>query len=246
VATLTKPNQTKLNRKGKKVKTTLTQKLDNWLEKTSGMITLLSAIGVFVGGLFALSLAHDYNLGTGNAFGIVIFLVFFGVCLGGMGTWVFVEKVGEQNTANTAKHLHAYYRNELDKVRVALHADKNADTGALVAQADYLSRELFRVRELAETQETEIDALERDLVKTEQRKQFAIRDMETAERQRDGYRSLCDTNELLKNALRETHARQVGELVADLAWARELLARDGRDLVEHELADKYAQENFTR
>jgi len=228
------------------MKTTLTQKLDNWLEKTSGMITILSLIGAFVGGLFALSLAHDYNTGTANAFGIVIFLVFFGVCLGGMGTWVIVEKVGEQNTANTAKHLHKYYKNELDKVRVALHADKNADTSALVAQADYLSRELFRVRDLAETQEQEIDALERDAVKTEQKLIFARRDMATAERQRDGYRGLCDTNELIKNALRETHARQVGALVADLAWARELLARDGRDLVEHELADKYAQENYTR
>jgi hypothetical protein len=228
------------------MKTTFTQKLDNWLEKTSGMITILSLIGVFIGALFALSLAHDYNTGTANAFGIVIFLVFFGVCLGGMGTWVFVEKVGEQNTANTARHLHAYYKNELDKVRLALHADKNADTGALVAQAEYLSRELFRVRDLAETQEQEIDALERDAVKTEQKLIFARRDMETAERQRDGYRGLCDTNELIKNALRETHARQVGALVADLAWARELLARDGRDLVEHELADKYAQENYTR
>jgi hypothetical protein len=228
------------------MKTTFTQKLDNYIEKTSGMITILSLIGVFVGALFALSLAHDYNTGTANAFGIVIFLVFFGVCLGGMGTWIFVEKVGEQNTANTAKHLHAYYKNELDKVRVALHADKNADTGALVAQANYLSRELFRVRELAETQETEIDALERDLVKTEQRKNFALRDMATAERQRDGYRSLCDTNELLKNALRETHARKERELVADLAHARELLARFGLDLVEHEQADAYAQENYTR
>ena len=225
------------------MKTTFTQKLDNWLEKTSGMITILSLIGVFVGGLFALSLAHDYNLGTGNAFGVVIFLVFFGVCLGGMGTWVFVEKVGEQNTANTAKHLHAYYKNELDKVRIALHCDATAN---MVTQADYLTRELFRVRELAETQEQEIDALERDAVKTEQKLIFARRDMETAERQRDGYRGLCDTNELIKNALRETHARQVGALVADLAWARELLARDGRDLVEHELADKYAQENYTR
>jgi signal transduction histidine kinase len=228
------------------MKTTFTQKLDNWLEKTSGMITLLSLIGVFVGGLFALSLAHDYNLGTGNAFGVVIFLVFFGVCLGGMGTWVFVEKVGEQNTANTAKHLHAYYRNEMMKITLAIHGDPNADTAKNVAQGEYLVRELFRVRELADTQATEIDALERDLVKTEQRKNFAIRDMETAERQRDGYRGLCDTNELIKNALRETHARQVGALVADLAWARELLARDGRDLVEHELADKYAQENYTR
>jgi hypothetical protein len=194
------------------MKTTFTQKLDNWLEKTSGMITLLSLIGVFIGGLFALSLAHDYNLGTGNAFGVVIFLVFFGVCLGGMGTWVFVEKVGEQNTANTAKHLHAYYRNEMKKITLAIHGDPNADTGALVAQGEYLVRELFRVRDLAETQEQEIDALERDLVKTEQRKQFAIRDMETAERQRDGYRSLCDTNELLVSALRETHARKVNEL----------------------------------
>jgi hypothetical protein len=105
--------------------------------------------------------------------------------------------------------LHAYYKNELDKVRIALHCDATAN---MVTQADYLTRELFRVRELAETQEQEIDALERDLVKTEQRKNFAIRDMETAERQRDGYRGLCDTNELLKNALRETHARKVREL----------------------------------
>lgn len=224
------------------MKTTFTQKLDNYLEKTSGMITLLSAIGVLVGGLFALSMSHDYELSTATAFGVVVFLVFFGVCLGGMAFWVIAEKNGEQNTADTARYLHNYYKSELAKVATALHCG----TGEMITQADYLTRELFRLRELAETQEQEIDALERDAVKSEQKLIFARRDMETAERHRDGYRSLCDTNELLKNALRETHARKERALVADLAHARELLARFGLDLVEHEQADAYARENYTR
>jgi hypothetical protein len=150
------------------------------------MITLLSLIGVFVGALFALSLAHDYNLGTGNAFGVVIFLVFFGVCLGGMGTWVFVEKVGEQNTANTARHLHAYYKNELGKVQAELSSAYTAHADTLDSQADYSA--LAHALTMSEERVTALTA------------------------QRDGYLAICNTNELLVNALRETHARKINEL----------------------------------
>lgn len=196
------------------MKTTLTQKLDNWLEKTSGMITILSLIGVFVGGLFALSLAHDYNLGTGNAFGVVIFLVFFGVCLGAMGAWVFVEKQGEQNTANTAKHLHKYYKNELGKVQAELASAYTAHADTLDSQADYSA--LAHALTVAQDTVTALTA------------------------QRDGYLAICNTNELLVSALRETHARNERELVADLARYRQRLADYGCDLVEHDKADKYA------
>jgi len=150
------------------------------------MITILSLIGVFVGGLFALSLAHDYNLGTGNAFGVVIFLVFFGVCLGAMGAWVFVEKQGEQNTANTAKHLHKYYKNELGKVQAELASAYTAHADTLDSQADYSA--LAHALKMEQDRVTELTA------------------------QRDGYLAICNTNELLVSALRETHARKVRDL----------------------------------
>jgi hypothetical protein len=118
-------HQTNNIEKDKKMKTTLTQKIDNYLEKTHGMITILSLIGVFVGALFALGMSSDYGITAPTSFGVVLFLVFFGVCLGGMGTWVFVEKVGEQNTANTARHLHKHYGNELEKVRAEIDALEN-------------------------------------------------------------------------------------------------------------------------
>jgi len=154
VATLTKPNQ---HRKGiLKVKTTLTQKLDNYLETTHGTITLLATIGVFIGGLFALSLAHDYGVTTPTAFGIVLFLVAFGVVLGALGAYIVAEKVGYANSAQVSRSLHKHYNGEIEKVQ----AENSA-------------------------------------------------------------------------------------LVADLANARERLARDGSDLVEHEQADKYADKLHT-
>ena len=223
------------------MKTTFSQKIDNYLEKTHGTITLLVAIGATIGALFALGMSSDYGITMPTSFGIVFFLVFFGSVLGALGAYIVAEKIGYANSAQVSRSLHKHYGNELAKVATALHCG----TSEMVTQADYLTRELSRLRELAETQEQEIENLERDGVATSQKLIFARRDLATAERHRDGYRAICDTNELIKNALRETHARNERALVADLAWARELLARDGRDLVEHELADKYARDNFT-
>lgn len=222
------------------MKTTLTQKIDNYLETNHGIVTLLATICVFVGGLFALGMSSDYGITRLTSFGVVFFLVVFGAIIGALGAYIIAEKIGYTNTAQVSRSLHKHYNSELAKIASALHCG----TGEAVAQADYLTRELFRLRELAETQEQEIDALERDGVATSQKLIFARRDLATAERHRDGYRSLVATNEVLTSALRETHARKERELVADLAWARELLARLGCDLVEHELADAYAEKHF--
>lgn len=57
--------------------------------------------------------------------------------------------------------------------------------------------------------------------------------------------------ESVESQLNDSHSRETElrtanrALVADLAWARELLARDGRDLVEHDEADAYAETAFT-
>ena len=196
------------------MKTTLTQKIDNYLETTHGAMTLLTTIGVFIGSLFALGISHDYNLATATAFGLVSFLVVVGVMLGGLGAYIVAEKNGERNTADTARHLHKYYKNELGKVQAELASAYTAHADTLDSQADY--SELAHALTVAQDTITTLTA------------------------QRDGYLAICNTNELLVSALRETHARNERELVADLARYRQRLADYGCDLVEHDHADKYA------
>jgi uncharacterized membrane-anchored protein YhcB (DUF1043 family) len=212
VATLTKPNQTEKDKL--KMKTTLTQKIDNYLETTHGAMTLLTTIGVFIGSLFALGISHDYNLATATAFGLVSFLVVVGVMLGGLGAYIVAEKNGERNTADTARHLHKYYKNELGKVQAELASAYTAHAETLDGLADYSA--LAHAVTVAQDTVTALTA------------------------QRDGYLAICNTNELLVSALRETHARNERELVADLARYRQRLADYGCDLVEHDHADKYA------
>jgi hypothetical protein len=108
------------------MKTTLTEKLDNYLESTLGGISLIATIGVFIGSLFALSIAYDYNIGTPTAFGVVFFLVVFGTILGGLGAYIVTEKIGYANSAQVSRSLHKHYNSELEKVQaenLALVAD---------------------------------------------------------------------------------------------------------------------------
>ena len=104
------------------MKTTFTQKLDNYLEKTHGTITLLSLIGAFIGALFALGMSSDYGVQALHAFGVVFFLVVFGAMLGALGAYIVAEKNGEKNVASTARYLHKHYGNELEKVRAECDA----------------------------------------------------------------------------------------------------------------------------
>ena len=108
------------------MKTTLTQKVDNYLESTLGGISIIATIGVFIGGLFGLGIAHDYNIGTPTALGVVFFLIVFGVMLGGLGAYIVTEKIGYANSAQVSRSLHKHYGSELDKVQdenTALVAD---------------------------------------------------------------------------------------------------------------------------
>ena len=99
------------------MKTTLTEKLDNYLESTHGGLSIIATIGVFIGGLFALSIAHDYNIGTPTALGVVFFLIVFGVMLGGLGAYIVTEKIGYANSAQVSRSLHKHYNSELEKVQ---------------------------------------------------------------------------------------------------------------------------------
>lgn len=107
------------------MKTTLTQKIDNYLEKTHGTITLLVAIGATVGALFALGMSSDYSITTATSFGVVLFLVFFGSVLGALGAYVVAEKIGYANSAEVSRSLHKHYGNELEKVRAEIESITN-------------------------------------------------------------------------------------------------------------------------
>lgn len=194
------------------MKTTLTQKLDNYLEKTHGTITLLVAIGAIIGALFALGMSSDYGVQALHAFGVVFFLIVFGAMLGALGAYIVAEKNGEKNVASTARYLHKHYGNELEKVRAEIESITNGYR-ALNTENTESARLIYSLRE------TNIEL---------------------------GKRIVTGTTELTRAYSTVSELQNVKrELIADLAWARELLARDGRDLVEHELADKYARDNFT-
>ena len=195
------------------MKTTLSQKIDNYLEKTHGTITLLVAIGATIGALFALGMSSDYDVQAPHAFGIVFFLVFFGSVLGALGAYIVAEKIGYANSAQVSRSLHKHYGNELEKVRAEIESITNGYRALNTENAD-------SARIIGE-----------------------LRDMNTEL----GKRIVTGTTELTRAYSTVSELRNVKrELIADLAWARELLARDGRDLVEHELADAYARDNFTR
>ena len=195
------------------MKTTLTKKIDNYLETTHGTITLLATIGAFIGALFALGMSSDYDVQAPHAFGIVFFLVFFGSVLGALGAYIVAEKIGYANSAQVSRSLHKHYGNELEKVRAEIESITNGYRALNTENAD-------SARFIGE-----------------------LRDMNTEL----GKRIVTGTTELTRAYSTVSELQNVKrELIADLAWARELLARDGRDLVEHELADAYARDNFTR
>ena len=149
------------------MKTTLTKKIDNYLEKTHGTITLLVAIGVTVGALFALGMSSDYGITTATSFGVVLFLMFFGSVLGALGAYIVAEKIGYANSAEVSRSLHKHYGNELEKVRAEIESitdgyralnTENADNAkhigalrdrvrALSAQVAERDAELHLVRE---------------------------------------------------------------------------------------------------
>ena len=104
------------------MKTTLTKKIDNYLEKTHGTITLLVAIGVTVGALFALGMSSDYGITIPTSFGVVLFLVFFGSVLGALGAYIVAEKIGYANSAQVSRSLHKHYGNELERYAPKLRA----------------------------------------------------------------------------------------------------------------------------
>ena len=118
------------------MKTTLTEKLDNYLESTLGGISLIATIGVFIGSLFALSIAYDYNIGTPTAFGVVFFLVVFGTILGGLGAYIVTEKIGYANSAQVSRSLHKHYNGEIEKVQ----AENRALVASLANARERLAR----------------------------------------------------------------------------------------------------------
>ena len=161
------------------MKTTLTEKLDNYLESTHGTITLLATIGVVIGGLFALSLAHDYGVTTPTAFGMVLFLVGFGVVLGGLGAYIVAEKVGYANSAQVSRSLHKHYNGEIEKVQAELASvtngyrslnTENADSARAIQQLRDENRAL--VASLANARER-LARSGSDLVEHEQADKYA-------------------------------------------------------------------------
>lgn len=111
------------------MKTTLTQKIDNYLETNHGIVTLLATICVFVGGLFALGMSDDYGIATLTSFGVVFFLVVFGAIIGALGAYIIAEKIGYANSAQVSRSLHKHYNAELANLQAELanaytaHAD---------------------------------------------------------------------------------------------------------------------------
>ena len=132
-------NNNNNNRKEKKMKTTFTQKIDNYLEKTHGTMTLLATIGAIIGTLFALGMSSDYGVKMLDAFGVVFFLVMFGAILGALGAYIIAEKIGEKNVANTARALHNYYNAKLEKVET--------DNAKLCADISRLENGVMDIRE---------------------------------------------------------------------------------------------------
>lgn len=118
------------------MKTTFTQKVDNYLETNHGIITLLSLIGVFIGSLYALGMAHDYGVTTAMAFFIVLFLMAFGVALGSFGTYTITEKIGYANSAQVSRSLHKHYNGELEKVQADLASVTNGYRSLNTENAD--------------------------------------------------------------------------------------------------------------
>ena len=160
------------------MKTTLTQKIDNYLEKTHGTITLLVAIGATVGALFALGMSSDYSITTATSFGLVLFLVAFGSVLGALGAYVVAEKIGYANSADVSRSLHKHYGNELEKVRAEIESvtngyralnTENADNakhiGALRDRVRALSAQVAnRDEEIALLQDELADSLHREKI----------------------------------------------------------------------------------
>jgi hypothetical protein len=137
--------------KGKKMKTTLTKKIDNYLETTHGTITLLVAIGATIGALFALGMSSDYGITTATSFGIVFFLVFVGSVLGALGAYIVAEKIGYANSAQVSRSLHKHYGNELEKVRAEIESitngyralnTENADSARIIGELRDMNTEL--------------------------------------------------------------------------------------------------------
>jgi FtsZ-binding cell division protein ZapB len=134
------------------MKTTLTKKIDNYLEKTHGTITLLVAIGVTVGALFALGMSSDYGITTATSFGVVLFLMFFGSVLGALGAYIVAEKIGYANSAEVSRSLHKHYNGELEKVR--------ADERDAVANVRKLSTTVMEQVETIENLQARVAQLE--------------------------------------------------------------------------------------
>lgn len=201
------------------MKTTFSQKIDNYLEKTHGTITLLVAIGATIGALFALGMSSDYGITTATSFGIVLFLVFFGSVLGALGAYIVAEKIGYANSAQVSRSLHKHYGNELEKVRAEIESITNGYRALNTENADS-ARIIGELRDKVRALTAERDEL------TER--------VEVLQESRADWRTAYD----------KVRAENLA-LVASLANARERLADYGCDLVEHDKADEYADKLHT-
>lgn len=138
------------------MKTTLTQKVDNYLETNHGIVTILGSIGALIVSLFALGMAHDYSISLVTSATVVAFLMVFGAFLGAFGAYIIAEKIGYANSAKVSRSLHKHYNGELEKAQAEL-ALVRAENKVLAHSADYADlayshKQLTSLYELVKTE----------------------------------------------------------------------------------------------
>jgi len=128
---------------------------------------------------------------------------------------------------------------------VSVAVVKDAQLSRVVRGMRYTTNAITAERdELSDKLENALADLRDEVARVRVLSAQVMADAEELESVTNGYRALNSEN--------ADNARHIGALrdrvrtlTADLAWARELLARDGRDLVEHDEADAYAETAFT-
>jgi regulator of replication initiation timing len=234
VATLTKPNQTEKELLKMKKLHTLTEP-----QKVTALVAPLPLVALVA----SVALLAHYIDFTSAVF-IVVALLF----IGSIATGVVVAVVKDEHLArvvrgyralNTENKESALYIGELrDKVRAltaerdelahsADYSDLAQSYNSLCATYEALQVERDNLREVSQARALNAETLRAQVAELTER-------VEVLQESRADWRTAYDKVRAERDAL-----------VASLANARERLASDGSDLVEHDLADKYSDKLHT-
>ena len=203
-------------------------------EKTGALVVPIVALGY--ASLVAL-MAHKIDLMASMTIGALL------VAFGAISSGVIVGMMKDEQLARVVRGsrytLNAITaeRDELsDKLESAL-----ADLRDEVARVRTLSAQVMADAEQLDDLRAHNETLGNKCVNYQIQRNRAVNAVDELRNELESVES-----QLNDSHSRETELRTANRaLVADLAWARELLARDGRDLVEHDEADAYADTAFT-